>query len=352
MGSADSAGSDEFSESLRNADAETLAGVFVDNAFLLGMVGPLRDRLWTIDHAESSAPDEFSKFMEIAFERELSPLSFLKNYLATPSRADLKRIESFSKRIAQEVKKSVERLDSVSYRAFAASGMQVMARMVNFESNLALGADTPEIKGLLENSLYRMFDDMDALLGIEYKRESELKTDIKPGERLYEGAGAGVQTSYASLLIALDKASPSQGARVMDLGSGYGRFGFVIGLSRPDISFTGYEFVPHRVEVAAKAAEALGLSDHVRFVAQDLSDRDFMIPEAEVYYMYDPFTPSTYRHVFQRLKEVAKKMEIVIITKGNAADRFIENMFDDSSWMARERYDAGTLSLFRSKLIK
>jgi tRNA1(Val) A37 N6-methylase TrmN6 len=99
-----------------------------------------------------------------------------------------------------------------------------------------------------------------------------------------------MELGYSTVLTALRYLYPTQGSRFIDLGSGYGRLGFVIGLLRPDMDFKGYEFVRHRVDNAMLTVENLDLQDHVQFYTQDLSSRDFQIPDAEIYYLYDPFS--------------------------------------------------------------
>lgn len=336
---------------LENSEPTDLAETYVIAAFFTNMMCHLRDRLWLFCRESDQGPQDFLGFLRRAFGSELAPISFLSPVVNEPSRGSLKRLEAQGKSVVSEISRIVASYEVSDYRLFLKDAMLKMAELSRFESSLKFEGPFTPASEPLDNSLYRTFDAMDDILGIEYSRDRGMKFDPTRKERLYEGAGAGVQTSYGSLLIALDKIRPAQGARVIDLGSGYGRVGFVIGLLRPDIQFTGYEFVGHRVESAQSSAMRAGISDHVRFITQDLSDKEFVIPEAEVYYMYDPFTNDTYHHVFQRLKEIARDLPITIVTKGNAADRFLETVFDEEQWMKRESFDSGTLSLFRSRPI-
>ena len=165
-------------------------------------------------------------------------------------------------------------------------------------------------------------------------------------ERLYEGAGIGVQTSYASILMALDRVQLPQAAKVVDLGSGYGRVGFAIGLLRPDLEITGYEYVPHRVDNANDVAKAAGLTN-VHFITQDLAAADFKIPKADVFYMYDPFSRETYGYVLDQLIAMGRTTPITVITKGRAND-WVTDALKGHGWQTEASLDSGTVFVFNS----
>jgi tRNA1(Val) A37 N6-methylase TrmN6 len=158
-----------------------------------------------------------------------------------------------------------------------------------------------------------------------------------------------VQSSYYTILTALAAAGSNLGARWIDLGSGYGRVGLAIGLLRPDLKIDGYEFVGHRVRLSQTLAEKVGISNKVHFHEQDLSQTDFVIPEAEVYYMYDPFSEETYRHVWNQLQRIGEKKSILIVTKGNAGAWFMKAV-EKTNWVGPEIYDTGNVHLFRSRV--
>jgi SAM-dependent methyltransferase len=79
--------------------------------------------------------------------------------------------------------------------------------------------------------------------------------------------------------------------RVLDVGSGAGKFCLVAACVRPDLHFTGVEQRPHLVAAATAAQERLGL-DNVRFHASDVTTfawRDF-----DGLYLYNPFAENCY----------------------------------------------------------
>lgn len=196
-------------------------------------------------------------------------------------------------------------------------------------------------------AMYRAFDQFDEILGIRYELDLSMASLPSQRERLFEGAGLGVQTSYSSILLALARARVGEGARVMDLGSGYGRVGFVLGLLRPDVTFTGVEYVPHRVDDSRAVALRAGLSS-VDFVAGDLAVVE--IPFADVYYMYDPFCRETYARVLERLISYARHSPspITIITKGRA-NTWVRDALMGEGWSVDETCDSGTVCLFTSE---
>lgn len=162
---------------------------------------------------------------------------------------------------------------------------------------------------------YRAFDLIDEALGFDYHVDDGMvSNDV---ERLYEGGGVGVQTSYSTLLTTLQALALVDGQKVIDLGSGFGRMGFAVGLLRPNVIFVGYEYVAHRVDQGNDLAERADLPN-VSFVTQDLSNRDFKIPLANIYYMFDPFNAATYGFVLDQLIEIGRTQKITIATKGRA----------------------------------
>lgn len=162
---------------------------------------------------------------------------------------------------------------------------------------------------------YRAFDLIDEAVGLDYAVDSGMKENLT--ERLYEGGGVNVQTSYSTLLTTLQTLQIKDGDKLIDLGSGFGRMGFAIGLLRPEVRFVGYEYVGHRVDQCNELAERAHLPN-IYFVTQDLSAKDFQIPLANIYYMFDPFNPETYGFVLDQLIEIGRTHAITIVTKGRA----------------------------------
>lgn len=195
--------------------------------------------------------------------------------------------------------------------------------------------------------LYRAFDGLDDVLEIDYFETPEMKPVNTGGERLYEGGGVGVQTSYSTILKVLEHLKLPANPHLVDLGSGFGRVGLAAGLWREDLQFSGYEFVGNRVKAANDSAARAGLGSRIRFMQQDLGDADFEIPAADVYYLYDPFSESTYQRVFARLANLRKERDITIIAKAGAKANFLRWMKEES-WQKPDSIDDGTIHIYRA----
>jgi hypothetical protein len=202
--------------------------------------------------------------------------------------------------------------------------------------------------GSLGYNLYRAFDRLDEVLGIDYFSEKRPMTQSYGDERAYWGAGVGVQSGYSNILESLDRLSLPTGGHVVDLGSGFGRVGFVFGLLRSDIQFTGYELVSGRVDVANRVCADFDL-DTVRFFSQDLSDLSFRVPEADAYYLYDPFNAKTYERVVGQIEAWGHERSVQVVTKGHARDRLVP-LTKSAGWSLKAEFDGGNLCLFGSGL--
>ncbi|MGK3994789.1 methyltransferase domain-containing protein [Sorangium sp. So ce1024] len=79
--------------------------------------------------------------------------------------------------------------------------------------------------------------------------------------------------------------------RVLDIGSGPGKFCLVAACARPDIEFTGVEHRAHLVDAARAAAQRLGLPN-VRFIRADATDPAWF--GFDGFYLYNPFAENLY----------------------------------------------------------
>lgn len=200
---------------------------------------------------------------------------------------------------------------------------------------------------ILQISLYRCFDSLDRTLGIDYSQESSMPSDSFLSERIFAGSAESVQSSYSTIFSTLREINPKEGAKLIDLGCGFGRLGFVIGLQRPDMQFIGYEYVAHRIENAVECAKNLNIEAQIQFKTQDLSEKSFRLPIADIYYMYDPFSAETYRFILQQILEISKKQPVMIATKGNAKD-WLHEISSKNDWLPVRSFDHGNLNLFQS----
>jgi hypothetical protein len=100
------------------------------------------------------------------------------------------------------------------------------------------------------------------------------------------------------------------GASFFDLGSGNGHVVLYGAIARSDVSFTGIELMPRRVERSQAAAKATGIKN-ANFVAGDVLQVDFSA--ADVVFLFDPFTEQVTGQVRERLEVLANSKPLVVI---------------------------------------
>jgi SAM-dependent methyltransferase len=325
---------DVFTPAIGALSPHQLAELFVLTSFFRSILQPLIDQDWLRSKSASMTPSAASTQVN----DELRALDFLRTEIATASPKEMKHFASRASELLQIIVSLVRIENTPRFHEFAKKTMSLIDERARHQDTFP--------HSQLSEAMYRAFDQLDEILGIRYELDRDMPSDPKQKERLYEGAGIGVQTSYSSILLALDRAKPAQGARILDLGSGYGRVGFVLGLLRPDVDFIGYEYVEHRVEDSQAVANRAGLP-RTKFVTQDLARHDFKIPEADVYYLYDPFSRETYGSVLNQLIEIGERVPITIITKGRA-NSWVREALENRGWSIDETCDSGTVCLFRS----
>ncbi len=336
--------SEQIAKYIAGLTSAELAYVFVDMSFLVSAIKFVDEERW-IQQKDTSKEVSFAKFVKKILTAELSPVLFLHEFFEHSSIEGIKQASINCSEVEKLVIGAIKSKSSTDKKIFASTALKLMSELFEFEHQLNLKKQ--ELGLNVGLSLYRTFDRLDEVFGLDYEADQGMVSSLTGIERLYEGAGVGVQSSYSNALIALRYLNPAKSSRFVDLGSGYGRIGLVVGLMRPDIQFMGYEFVSHRVNIASAAAVNLGLNQHAHFRTQDLSLIDFQIPIADAYYIYDAFSESTYQHVLAQLVEISRKKKITIVTKGNAR-QWLQSAGQKGNWSHPQEFDNGNLCFFRS----
>lgn len=329
------------------SDTVGLAHLFVDTAFVITAMQFIQEQYW-IQSKEKDTPLNFQGFAKKLFKVELAPILFLHAEIEHSSVEEMEKIKINAIGILALIVKHVKTLAAPENKVFATSAVKLISELVEYEHQIV--ADKKEKNLLLGYSLDRTFDDLDQIIGIDYKVDRNIQPSqlVQLGEeRIFEGSGIGVQSTYSTILLALRYLRISPGAHFVDLGSGFGRVGFLVGLMRPDVIFTGYEIVSERVANVNAAVKNFDLEKNVKFKTQDLGSIDFLIPEAEVYYMFDPFTDKTYSHILTQLSTIATKRKINIITSGKAR-HVMQELSQRGRWSAPQIFETGNFCLFRS----
>jgi hypothetical protein len=321
------------------------AEFYVEIGFLQSVLVFLKEQHWLQKKKNPEIEICFFDFVGAYLAVELSPLGFLHGFLQSSSIKETAILTKKAVCIELSILKLIKLKSFAEQKIFFTEVLKLISNLFEFENQL-------QEKLLLRGehlglSLYRTYDSLDVLFNLDYLADWQMKVDKNNSERLYEGSGVGVQSGYSTLLTALRYLQPSPGARIVDLGSGYGRMGLVIGLLRPDIDFKGYEYVRHRVVVSMAAVTNLSMQTHVKIYTQDLSLKEFLIPDADIYYLYDPFSADTYQHVLKQLVLVSHRQKITIVTKGNARSRLLE-VAQCRGWPPPEEFYSGNLCFFKS----
>ncbi len=329
---------------LSSISEETLSHIYVNFALLITVMDFIKEQFWLNNKSEDSR--SYESFLEELFLTHLRSLSFLEKYIIERKSEGIKAISKKAKRVEKEITNEVMRRSSTERKSILVRSLKLMDTHFQDEESLQVGR--LQSLGHLGLNLYRTFDRIDDLFSFNYSLDQEMIIDASEKERLYEGAGVGVQSGYSTILLALHRIKPKKGAKIIDLGSGYGRVGLVCSLLRSDIDFIGYEFVPHRVDISIKACKDLSLEKSLRFFVQDLSDPSFKIPFADIYYLYDPFTKETYDYVLEQIIEYSRGNQVTVVTKGNAKG-WLDKLSVDNDWCLPEYIDEGNIGIYRSK---
>ncbi len=131
-----------------------------------------------------------------------------------------------------------------------------------------------------------------------------------------------LQTPYSEILriLHLLKMKPYQ--HVIDLGAAYGRMGIVLGGIYGKSIFTGYEYVKSRVDEGNRVYKELGLSK-CQLIAQDLAATEFILPEADVYFIYDYGQVEHIDRTLRQMSAVAHKRPVKVVVRGKFTKQII-----------------------------
>ncbi len=181
---------------------------------------------------------------------------------------------------------------------------------------------------------------IDRFLGIDLRafRRREREKKQESGETIYHGLNPGfIFSSYVDVQAALSAVDLRPGESVIDLGSGIGRVGFVVGFLYSGSHFVGYEIDADRNALAASAAARHGLSN-VSFIEQDLAKSTFNVPPADLYFAFDPVSESTFDKILRELRKnaVFRPFRLVLIESRSLLLRQLR----EQSWL-KERPPAG-----------
>lgn len=181
-----------------------------------------------------------------------------------------------------------------------------------------------EDQGLLQRMAdNHSFDEcIDSLLGLDerkikahlFKKGVLLPKSYEREDTFLKNASCELFTPYRTLKETFNELNPKRGEVIVDLGSGLGRVGAYVGLFHPGVYFKGYELVAERYLQASAMAKHLRLHHLIEFYCEDVGGKDWQIPVANYYFLFNPFSQRTLLSVVDGLLKVAHEREIQILT--------------------------------------
>jgi len=148
------------------------------------------------------------------------------------------------------------------------------------------------------------------------------------GPAIHDGAqtwvGLDVQTlntPYA-VLLRICELLELKNETVIDLGAAHGRLGVVMGALYPHAHFMGHEYVPERVEEANRIYARWGYVN-AKCEVQDLFAKEFVLPEVDVYFIYDYGRHDHINATLGQISSEAAKRSIRLVARGQATNKLI-----------------------------
>ncbi len=157
----------------------------------------------------------------------------------------------------------------------------------------------------------------------------KLKQQYSPGSQNWLGLDPQIlQTPYPEIkefLTVLKKYSPK---KMVDFGAGYGRIGIVLQAIIPEASFVGYEIIKEPAQEANRIYKKYGLKD-CQVYTEDLLSNNFVIPPADMYFIYDFCDPYGLRVLLNSLRKQFEKERVFMVARGKGVRSLIQNKYPE-----------------------
>ena len=149
-----------------------------------------------------------------------------------------------------------------------------------------------EAEEMLFEEVYDVEDRMEDISEERYQKIEQHWSAVETGEV--------ISTPVEILYLINKKAKFKTNISFVDLGCGHGFPCIVLGALNPTMHFTGIDLVQEKVEGARKTAEKFGLTN-TDFITKDLSVSSYTLPQADYYYIHNPFNDDVCEHVIKSL---------------------------------------------------
>lgn len=135
-------------------------------------------------------------------------------------------------------------------------------------------------------------------------------------------------TPYSEIFDALSLLKNFDINNIIDIGAGYGRVGLVTTSLFPSAKFTGFEIVKQRGNEANRIFNKLNLYN-CKIILQNVLDDKFIIPKADIYFIYDFSELDDICRILDQLRNNYKNDKFFLITKGDRIDFLLERKYKD-----------------------
>jgi hypothetical protein len=179
-----------------------------------------------------------------------------------------------------------------------------------------------------------------------YKPETDEKKHF-PETQAWVGLHPQVlQTPYHEILEFLRIVKKYNPQKVLDLGAGYGRVGLVCQQVFPDCEFLGYEIVEERVAEANRIFAKWDY-DNCQLELKNIIDKEFVIPDADIYFLYDFSNPKDLRFILNQLRKRVYTERFFLIVRGKGARSLIQMKYPEF-WAAHGAIHKEECSVYSS----
>ncbi|MGE3610092.1 MAG: hypothetical protein AB7I27_10935 [Bacteriovoracaceae bacterium] len=183
---------------------------------------------------------------------------------------------------------------------------------------------------IVDHLLGFQVDEIEARLLTKAKETSPDGNIKNWGQHIHQGNQTWVglslqtlQTPYNELRKMCHSLNLKQGDHLVDLGAGYGRLGLILKYYYPGIRFTGFEYVPERVEEGNRIFQFYECSQST-LIEQDLGSPKFQLPIADYYFLYDYGNLFQMRMTINQLENLALNKKFKVIARGHGIRSIID----------------------------
>lgn len=195
----------------------------------------------------------------------------------------------------------------------------------------------------------RFSKNLDELLGFQIDAVESQILENSPHTPWAGLEPQALQTPYAEIRMMLNQVGLQPEQTVVDLGAAYGRMGLVMAAFHPESRFIGFEISPERVEEGNRIYNRFEIdaSFRIQLLQEDISRSDWVLPEADVYFIYDFGDLESIIRVIDRLKMKARQRKVTVVGRGRRSRDHIERQ---EPWLSQviPPVHCGNFSIYQS----